>query len=505
MYNPEPAVRHELYFFPDGDTIIRVEDSVFRIHRFFLTRESNHFWSMFLTTVPCRIPPGSSESNPVVLSGATSEAFADLLWVFYNREYSIYSATLEKWKRILALARKWGFFQVEKLCVRELEKLIIPPVEKIQIYQYFNLSPDLLRSSYVALAIRAEPLEFEEGKKLGDSTSLKITRARELARGPGPDGATSSATIQLQESEIQLVVKDIFRLHGLAPAPPTATARQTPTSDDHLTVDEVVPQTQRQTQRSASRAPVSSDIIGLQGSAFAQAPTPSPPQPTATATTRQNSTIVGHLDEVVPQTRKGATVSSDIFGLQGSVSAPTPSPPQPTATTRQNPTIDDDVDEVVRQAQRGASRETVSSDMFVLQESVSTPTTLPPQPTTTDRQNPTRDDHVDEIVPQTQRQTRRGATVSSDIFGLQGSGSAPYSRKTPPPPRPTATATARQNQTRDDHVDEVVPQTRSASRSSTVSSVVTASDTGIISHPFIGFVAILPTLLLFVSFLSSFH
>ncbi|KAH9042759.1 hypothetical protein EDB85DRAFT_1916726 [Lactarius pseudohatsudake] len=221
MCNPEPAVRHELYFFPDGDTIIRVEDSVFRIHRFFLTRESNHFWSMFLTTVPCLVPPGSSELNPVMLSGATSEAFADLLWVFYNCEYSIYSATLEKWKRILALARKWGFFRVEKLCVRELENLTIPPVEKIQIYQYFKLNTDLLRSSYVALTIRDEPLEFEEGKKLGDSTSLKITRARELARGLSPDGATSSATIQLQESEIQLVVKDIFRLHGLAPAPVT--------------------------------------------------------------------------------------------------------------------------------------------------------------------------------------------------------------------------------------------------------------------------------------------
>ncbi|KAI9441497.1 hypothetical protein H4582DRAFT_1389435 [Lactarius indigo] len=221
MYNPNyrPAVRHEEYFFPDGDIIIRVEDTVFCIHGFFLTRESNHFRSMLIPTVPsrrCRDPPGSSESNPVVLMDATSEAFADLLWVFYNPEYSIYSANLEKWKRILALAQQWGFIQVERLCVRELERLSIPPVTKIQIYQDFNLNRNLLRGSYVALAIRAEPLDHEEGKKLGLSTSLKITRARELARALGPDGATSSsgrATIQLQESEIQLVIRDIFRLH----------------------------------------------------------------------------------------------------------------------------------------------------------------------------------------------------------------------------------------------------------------------------------------------------
>jgi hypothetical protein len=40
---------------------------------------------MFVASVPCRDPPGLSETNPVVLDDATSEGFADLLWIFYNQ------------------------------------------------------------------------------------------------------------------------------------------------------------------------------------------------------------------------------------------------------------------------------------------------------------------------------------------------------------------------------------------------------------------------------------
>ncbi|KAI9465153.1 hypothetical protein BJY52DRAFT_1245393, partial [Lactarius psammicola] len=99
------VVRHQEYFFRDGDITIRVEDSMFRIHKHFLTRESRHFHAMLVpNAVPCRDPPGSSETNPVVLKDATSEGFAGLLWVFYNPEYSIYKASLEKWRRILTLA-----------------------------------------------------------------------------------------------------------------------------------------------------------------------------------------------------------------------------------------------------------------------------------------------------------------------------------------------------------------------------------------------------------------
>lgn len=224
-----------VYFYPDGDIIIKVEDTVFRIHKHFLTRESNHFRTMFMPpSIPCRDPPGSSETNPVLVPDAKSDSFADLLWVFYNPKYSIYSATVDKWIRILTLAQQWRFVEVEQLCVRELEKLTIPPVEKIQIYQDFNLDPNLLHGSYVDLTIRDEPLDLEECEQLGLSTTMNIFRAREFARRD-PDGPA-----RLKESVVESAIKSVFRLPGSASAPttpppqPTPGAGQNPTIHDHV-------------------------------------------------------------------------------------------------------------------------------------------------------------------------------------------------------------------------------------------------------------------------------
>ncbi|KAI0254404.1 hypothetical protein BJV78DRAFT_916593 [Lactifluus subvellereus] len=177
-------VPHSEYFYPEADVTFRVENILFRVHKRFFIRESLHFQSLFeASPIPCQDPPGSSATNPVVLNDTTSEGFAGLLWVFYNRQYSIYKATVDEWRAILALAQRWAFKEVEKLCVRELENLIIPPVDKIHLYQDFKLDKSLLIDSYLELTVRSEPLDLEEGRKLGIETSVQISRARELSRG----------------------------------------------------------------------------------------------------------------------------------------------------------------------------------------------------------------------------------------------------------------------------------------------------------------------------------
>lgn len=58
---------------------------MFRVHRYFLERESSYFrLRLDNSTRPDREAPGSSELNPLVLDEATSDAFACFLWVFYN-------------------------------------------------------------------------------------------------------------------------------------------------------------------------------------------------------------------------------------------------------------------------------------------------------------------------------------------------------------------------------------------------------------------------------------
>ena len=101
---------------------------------------------------------------------------------------------------------------------------LVDPVGKIQIYQEFKIDESLLHGAYVALTIRPEPLNMEEGNKLGLLTSLKIARARELARAAAPRGTTEllgPLSSLLQVSEVQMVIRDVFGLQESASAPVT--------------------------------------------------------------------------------------------------------------------------------------------------------------------------------------------------------------------------------------------------------------------------------------------
>jgi hypothetical protein len=125
---------------------------------------------------------------------------------------------VETWLSILSLAQRWNFKEVEELCIRELEKLAIPPVDKIQIYQAFKLEKTLLLNAYIELAVRPEPLNLEEGRKLGIDTALQIARARELSRRSDTGkGHRSPASVQVRKVELRSLIQEAFGLGETRP------------------------------------------------------------------------------------------------------------------------------------------------------------------------------------------------------------------------------------------------------------------------------------------------
>jgi len=105
----------------------------------------------------------------------------------------------------------WGFTEVENLCVRELENLSLPPVERIRIYQQFKLDKVLLLEPFAQLTIRTEPISLEEGQSLDLETCLRIAKARELYRvsGSGPKPSVTG----LQNSSF---IRHFFNLDSFA-------------------------------------------------------------------------------------------------------------------------------------------------------------------------------------------------------------------------------------------------------------------------------------------------
>ncbi|KIY65849.1 hypothetical protein CYLTODRAFT_356116 [Cylindrobasidium torrendii FP15055 ss-10] len=204
---------HDEYYLTGGDLFFLVQQYLFRVHRYFFERESLFFkGELAAPASPGEARRGSSEGNAILLDDVTANEFAKLLWVFYNPKYSIYNATWQDWSDILMLAQRWSFPEVKKLSIRELEELEMPDVERIHVYQEYDVDRRLLVDRYAALTERLEPLTYEEGVKLGMQTSLMIARARECVRSPTVAGLRSPSSVNLPSAELVAIVKDLFNI-----------------------------------------------------------------------------------------------------------------------------------------------------------------------------------------------------------------------------------------------------------------------------------------------------
>jgi len=237
----ERVVRNTEYYLQGGDVVFRVENHLFRVHRYFFTRDS----SVFREKLPHPPPPGeftkgSSDSNPFILEDTFIVDFERLLWVFYNPHYSIYEGSVDEWSSILKLAHQWEFIEVKAFALRELEQLEIAPLQKVILYHTHVVNRDLLHASYAALTERDDPITIEEGRLLGLETALTLARAREYARVPvfaGKKPGTSRSNITLGTAELETLIKDLFNLslpdapaeRPRPPTPQTPTGRGTPT------------------------------------------------------------------------------------------------------------------------------------------------------------------------------------------------------------------------------------------------------------------------------------
>ncbi|KII95605.1 hypothetical protein PLICRDRAFT_97198 [Plicaturopsis crispa FD-325 SS-3] len=215
-------VHHDQYYLRGGDVTFLVENTLFRVHRYFFERESPYFHAKLCTPVsPGQNPIGTSDQNAFSLDGVKSTDFARFLWVFYNPKYSLYSTTVEEWKSILRLAHEWSFAEVKNLVVRELEKMVIADIPKIVIYHSYDVERTYLLPNYAALCAREDPITLHEGRELGLETVLRVAEARERLRRNGPRSPTGA---EFPAVDLQAIVCEIFEISPPSPSSSTADA-----------------------------------------------------------------------------------------------------------------------------------------------------------------------------------------------------------------------------------------------------------------------------------------
>ena len=118
-----PITRHHQYYLTGGDLHILIDNTLFKVHKYFFERESTTFFTQPYSDPHADIPFGDYASHPIIIHDVEIDEFEQFLWVFYNPRLSIYENSLLNWSSITRLAILWGFDEVRQLAARETYKL----------------------------------------------------------------------------------------------------------------------------------------------------------------------------------------------------------------------------------------------------------------------------------------------------------------------------------------------------------------------------------------------
>ncbi|KAG2363216.1 hypothetical protein BDR07DRAFT_1375941 [Suillus spraguei] len=201
---------HPEFYLPDGNITFLVENTFFCVHRTFFERESQ-FFIRELAQAP---QDGISDESAFRVEDVTSEDFATLLWVWYSPKYRLDRNSSDDWVVILELSTRWQFLEMKKLAIEQLQHLEMDPVEKIAIYNKYEIDRSLLLSEYKHLCTREGQMSIEEGEKVGILTVLAIHQARERAMKSAVEKGRGNMTpADVDDEELEQILKDVFNLN----------------------------------------------------------------------------------------------------------------------------------------------------------------------------------------------------------------------------------------------------------------------------------------------------
>ncbi|KAF9047650.1 hypothetical protein BJ165DRAFT_1344170 [Panaeolus papilionaceus] len=202
---------HDEYFVKGGDFYLKCDDILFRVHSFFLHRDSAVFRKM-IDTPACSSKPscGKSESTPFEIKCATVEEFAKFCWVIYNKTYSIYDATPKQWLSILKIARKYEFDEATNCAIRGLLDGETCTMDLIKHFQELNVPHHHLIPLYAHLCRLENGPDEDDVKIIGTKVALNIFRVRECLLKALSDSNPAPVLKHVDEDDIVEAICLVF-------------------------------------------------------------------------------------------------------------------------------------------------------------------------------------------------------------------------------------------------------------------------------------------------------
>jgi len=157
-------IRHHVFYFDDGNLVLDVQGTLFRIHKYFLTRHSPVFENLFRMKSSSSNLEGSSDKSPITLQGDDPVDFCRLFRLFYHDEPgNAVCLDAEQWVSILTLADKYEMVPLRNAAVQKLTVADpkLSPVKQIAIARKYQCD-ELVKDPFRRLVVRKEALSKEE-------------------------------------------------------------------------------------------------------------------------------------------------------------------------------------------------------------------------------------------------------------------------------------------------------------------------------------------------------
>ncbi|KAH9000719.1 hypothetical protein EDB86DRAFT_546908 [Lactarius hatsudake] len=174
-------VEEKPFYFNDSQVVLKAKQQIYKVHRYFLVRESEFFQDLF------SLPQGESASvegvddeHPIYVPGTPINEFENLLRFFYFGMHDDYKPTVADWISMLSISTRLNFPKVRERAIKEITARMeeIDPFDLIGIAVKYDVQQWLM-PAYRRIVTRTNLIAHEEAKEIPFPMAVMLMRSRE--------------------------------------------------------------------------------------------------------------------------------------------------------------------------------------------------------------------------------------------------------------------------------------------------------------------------------------
>ncbi|KAH9998844.1 hypothetical protein BJV74DRAFT_767551 [Russula compacta] len=174
-------MRHNRFFFDDGNVTFLVEDILYRVHQYFFCRDSNEFKDR-ISQLSTQQEHGSSSLPVISLHGVKPVDFDAFLSILYPLNFkTLEEHSSEEWSSILDLSTRWDFTSIRDLAIRYLKLMPLTSNQRLILGRKYAVEQWIL-PALQELCERPLPLTLDEARLMDFEDVVLIGSVRETIR-----------------------------------------------------------------------------------------------------------------------------------------------------------------------------------------------------------------------------------------------------------------------------------------------------------------------------------